>query len=408
MTCLQLGLLLMRNQTLISIFPLLLIVSCHAPVHSSPITAPGGKETAADVHSPASGDIHAIQTSTRAVNLQQLPDLQGILPDLSRHRVVFVGEQHPRYDHHLNQLAIIRALYALDSNLAIGVEFIQQPFQPYVDKYIAGELNTQQFLRKTEYYDRWRYDFRLYAPIFEFAREHGIPMRALNTPAELTRKIGREGLEALSKEEQAQLPAEIERSNVTYREYLQRVFEQHPQGGGDFETFYEAQLVWDETMAANAASYLDEHPDARMVVLAGNGHLAYGFGIPDRVTRRLDEVSTAIVLNDWERSITPGLADYLLLSEEKELPAAGFLGIILKPADDKLKIGGFSDDSAARAAGIKKEDKLLSLNGHPVANMANVKEVMWDKKPGEEVIVKVRRSALVGEDKELTFKVELR
>jgi hypothetical protein len=40
--------------------------------------------------------------------------------------------------------------------------------------------------------------------------------------------------------------------------------------------------------------------------------------------------------------------------------------------------------------------------------MSDVKEIMWDKKPGEEVIVKVRRSTLISKSKELEFKIELR
>jgi uncharacterized iron-regulated protein len=349
-----------------------------------------------------------VSTSTEAVNLRKLLNLEKLIPKLSRYQVVFVGEQHPRFDQHLNQLAIIRGLYTIHPDLVIGVEFFQQPFQQYLDQYIAGELSTLEFLDKTEYYDRWRYDFRLYAPILEFARDNNIPIRALNISTELIQKVGRDGLKGLSKEERTQIPADIDYSNVEYRERLKKVFEDHPQYFGNFETFYEAQLVWDETMANSAADYLRGHPDAHMVVLAGNGHLAYGSGIPERFNRRLGTASIAIVLNGWEGFIEPEIADYLLLSKEKELPSAGFLGIMLKQSDGNLEISDFSETSAAKDAGIKEKDKLLSLDDHLVSDMSDVKEIMWDKKPGEEVIVKVRRSTLISKSKELEFKIELR
>src|SRR5699024_4923128 len=155
-------------------------------------------------------------------------------------------------------------------------------------------------------------------------------------------------------------------------------------------------------------NYLKDHPGTHMVILAGNGHLAYGEGIPQRFNRRLNTVSTAIVLNNWDGHIEPDIADYLLLSKEKELPKPGFLGIIIDESDGKLKVSNFSETSAARAAGIKERDELISLDGHPSSNMSDVKEIMWDKKPGDEVTVKVRRGALIGKDKQLEFKVKLR
>ena len=39
---------------------------------------------------------------------------------------------------------------------------------------------------------------RLYRPIFRFAKEHAIPMVALNADRELTEKVGEVGLEGLN------------------------------------------------------------------------------------------------------------------------------------------------------------------------------------------------------------------
>lgn len=399
----------MKNQVTIPVFLLLLcIVSFSVLIRASTAATVVSEREHGEANKLETQQALEKDTSTKAVNLGQLLDLDAIIPELARHKVVFVGEQHPRFDHHLNQLAIIRGLHAIHPKLVIGVEFFQQPFQQYLDQFVAGQLNVEEFLKKTEYYERWRYDFRLYAPILEFARENSIPILALNVPTEFIQKVGREGLEGLSKEERAQLPSKIDHSNAAYRERLEEVFKNHPQYSGDFETFYEAQLVWDEAMAESAAHYLKDHPDAHMIVLAGNGHLAYGVGIPERLNRRLDTVSMAIVLNDWEGIIEPDIADYLLLSEKKELPKAGFLGVMLKQSGGKLEINAFSETSAAKVTGIEEKDELLSLNGHLVSGMADVKEIMWDKKPGEEVAVKVRRGAFMGKNEELEFKVKLK
>ena len=136
----------------------------------------------------APGVIRAIaqgQGSVEAVDLHTTLSLDRLAAQLATKRVVFVGETHDRYDHHLNQLEIIRRLRQLDPSLAIGVEYFQQPFQAQVDDYIAGRTTEREFLRATEYYQGWGYDYRLYAPIFRFAREQRIPVRALNVPTSL-------------------------------------------------------------------------------------------------------------------------------------------------------------------------------------------------------------------------------
>ena len=44
-------------------------------------------------------------------------------------------------------------------------------------------------LKQTEYFTRWRFDYRLYRPILRFARDQGLPLVALNVPRELTERV---------------------------------------------------------------------------------------------------------------------------------------------------------------------------------------------------------------------------
>ena len=114
------------------------------------------------------------------IDLSSLMTMESLVQKVSDNRVIFVGESHDRYEHHLNQLAVIENQHARYPVLAIGLEFFQQPFQPVLDDYIAGKIDEAEFIRRTEYFERWRFDYRLYRPIFSYAREHGIPLIALN------------------------------------------------------------------------------------------------------------------------------------------------------------------------------------------------------------------------------------
>ena len=324
-----------------------------------------------------------------AVDLDAPLSIDRVVDQLASKRVVFVGETHDRYDHHLNQLEIIRRLHELDRDLAIGVEYFPQHFQPQLDDYLAGRTTEDQFLHAVDYYRTWGYDYRLYAPIFRFAREQQIPIRALNVPADLPSAVAKVGLAGLSEQQRASLPPDIQPADESYRARLREAFEGHPSAKpGAFDRFVEAQLVWDEGMAAAAAAYLNANANRRMVILAGSGHVAFGSGIPSRL-ERLTHASYAIVLSSGE-AIEPRIADYILLSTRQELTAAGILGASLKDEHGECRIGSLSPDGAAEKAGMKPGDVLVEVNGQVVKTTADVRLALWDKKPGDRVRVSVR------------------
>ncbi len=341
------------------------------------------------------------------LELGAISDLERLVEALRDTRVVLVGERHDRYEHHLNQLAIIRGLYEQDPKLAIGLEFFQQPFQEYLDQFVAGEIDEREFLRRTEYFQRWRFDYRLYRPILEFARAQGLPVVALNVPGEVTAKVAREGLESLDEEQQQWVPVEIERGNTAYEDRLRRVFEQHPSvDEGGFERFLDAQLLWDEGMAERAARYLQDHPEQRMVILAGAGHLEYGDGIPDRLQRRLGDPQ-AVVINGLRDDLDPDLADYLLLPEPRELPPAGVLGVRLASGADGPQVQGFIPNSPAREAGVRKLDRILRIDDEEIGAYSDIRLALLGRAPGERVQVAVERQRLFFGAKELSFEIEL-
>lgn len=347
---------------------------------------------------------------TPVLDLNAFSTVEQLIPRLAGKRVVFVGEQHNRLGHHLIQLEILRRLHEQHPQLklAIGMETFQQPFQQYLDEYVAGSITEQEMLRATEYYDRWRMDYRLYAPILRYAQDHGLPVIALNLPSELTRKVGRTGLAGLTPQERDRLPAEIDRSDAAYEQRVREVFELHPNDNDQpFEHFLEVQLLWDEGMAERAAGFLQAHPEHLMVVLAGAGHLAYGSAIPERLTRRL-AADTTTILNNWPGVIEPGLADFLLLPAEHSLPPAGKIGMVLDVQDDGIKVAACFEDSPCSAANIKAGDRLAAIDAAPVNTAADVPLALWDKQPGDSVTVRIERKRWPFPARTLTHEVTLK
>jgi len=322
-------------------------------------------------------------------------DLARLVERLAAHRVVFVGEIHDRYDHHLNQLEIICGLRR-HGPLAVGLEFLPATAQRALDAYLHGHGDLGRLLRESGWFRRWGFDARLYAPILRFAREHRIALVALNVPGELVRKVARAGMASLDRAARAQLPASIAEGPPAYRARLRRAFEQHP--GHEqrrFEHFVEAQALWDEGMAQRAAEFLLEHPSRRLVVLAGEGHVAHGGAIPDRLARRGDWPQ-ALVLQSHQHAPRPQATGFRLLGARLELPPAGRLGVRVQEGEARgVRIAGFAARSAARDAGLAEGDRLLALDERRLGHWEDLRLALWRKAPGDMVTLCVQRAGAV-------------
>jgi uncharacterized iron-regulated protein len=358
----------------------------------SACTANGGSWSGAGSGADAEQADAAAAEPPWGVSFIPSPGIDAIMPVLARHRVIYIGETHSRYDHHLAQLRIIEALYRDNPDMAIALESFQQPFQPVLDDYIAGRIDENTMLRRSEYYQRWGFDYRLYRPILRFAREHKIPLIALNVSKELTARISKVGLAGLTPDERAQLPEQLDTSDEAYKQRLQTVFEEH-QGktGRAFERFYEVQLAWDEGMAAQAADYLRAHPKQRLVVLAGGGHLNAAAAIPARLERRLPVDGAVVVLGSPYQNPSDPLADYYLATRPQDLPRSGLLGVMLASDASTITITGFAHHSDARDKGLKKGDRIVAIDATDLRDYTDLKLLLMEKSPGDTVRVTVER-----------------
>jgi len=347
------------------------------------------------------------EATTRALDLRQSASLDSILPELSSSRVVFVGERHDSYGHHLAQLDIIKRLYALNPQISIGMEMFQQPYQAFLDDYLAGKLDEKAMLQGTQWYERWRHDYRLYQPVLQFARQQGIPLIALNMQRELTDKVAKSGLNGLSEQDKGRLPRNIDKSDLSYEYRLRQIFHQHPhREGREFNHFLEVQLLWDESMAQQVSDYLKANPDQQMVVLAGSGHLMYGSGIPNRVKRELG-AKQVIVLPYDDLPVKPGITDFLIYPATATLPPRGLMGVMMEAFDGGVKLDQVLPDGAAAAAGIKRGDVLQQIDHQQIASPADVRLHMLGKQPGDKVLLGILRKRWLTGEKALEFEVEL-
>lgn len=250
----------------------------------------------ADVESdtPLKSGIWEVKTGQRL-------DFDGFVDRLEGAPYVIVGESHGTKWHHRVQTDIYAELSARrPGDVALGMEMVERRFQEPLDAYIEGRIDEEQMLSKVRWESRWGVDYKLYAPMWRTARDDGQPVVGLNARRELVRAVGEVGLEGLDEKQRAELP-DMEVKDEEYREHLRRIFAAH--GNREevdeegLDRFFEAQLVWDETMAQTAFEFLEGEGAEQIVILTGRGHMERGFGIPSGLQWRGvadDEMATVV------------------------------------------------------------------------------------------------------------------
>jgi uncharacterized iron-regulated protein len=263
-----------------------------------------------------------MDTATTALEMQsperiisgsngQTVSFDSMLADLLGVAVVYVGEKHTSAAHHAGQLRVIRALHLQSPQLAVAMEMFDRSYQAALNLWSAGQLDEESFLRSTHWYANWRFDFALYREILDYVREHRIQLVALNLPFNIPPKIRVGGTEHLSDYEKGFLPSEIDNTVPAHREYADKVFRMHEfKSNVRFEDFYLAQCVWEDVMAESVAAIKGAD---RVVVLAGNGHIQYKYGIPERAFKRNNAPYRTIYQASAGEEVDPSIADYIFM-----------------------------------------------------------------------------------------------
>ncbi len=269
---------------------------------------------------------------TRFAGTRCINSVAQLIPEISKSRVIYLGETHDSAEDHKKQLEIIQELYnrhkrsatrirdkqsatrvrdRTNKKIAIAMEMFQRPSQNAINNFLAGKITEAELVKQTEYEQRWGFPWELYAPIFRFASSNNIPILAINTPSEITRKVSRQGLESLTSEERKLIPpfSEIHTSPDEYRKLVLAAFEAHQNAGHgtskNLESFFLAQVLWDETMAESITNFVQANPNTQVIVLAGQGHIVYDYGIPNRVKRRLQGKSNSQIFTHRSVLLSP-------------------------------------------------------------------------------------------------------
>ncbi|MGC8907865.1 MAG: ChaN family lipoprotein [Desulfomonilaceae bacterium] len=238
----------------------------------------------------------------------------AMLDDLETVSIVYLGELHTIQRHHNFQLAVIRGLFQRRPSLYLGMEMFNAGQQEVLDRWLAGHDSLAR-LGEQLGSEKWT-NLSDYESLLLFARRNGIQVVGLNVSNDLVRKVVRGQQGDLSKKELKDLPEEaLLTPNPLYDKLLRLKLRVHKAfQGKSLDGVIRGQLLRDSVMAQTIVRTLESLKGKNPVfaVVAGSGHLGYGFGIPERVRAKM-QVSDRIIL--------PTESGHLILSDEERRQA---------------------------------------------------------------------------------------
>jgi uncharacterized iron-regulated protein len=255
---------------------------------------------------------------------------------LAEARIIYIGEEHRNRWHIEAALRVLRALTAHGLQPVLALEMFDWESQRALDRYLSDRPPSRdQFLQEAHWEDSWGGPFEEYEPLVNYAREHRLPLLALNPPRVLVRLVAKQGLwQAKQDERMAQwgMREETLVDDTAYRSVvLDQIRRCHAELTDEaYRRMYDASLFRDEGMAKTIADYLRQNRASvragPVVVYTGGGHIQYRLPVPNRVARRLGPDAAArqptiyLVAYEPNRSdairelLQNGIADYVWLT----------------------------------------------------------------------------------------------
>lgn len=350
--------------------------------------------------------------------------LEVMAQGLASARVVLIGEEHTHLGQKRLHAELLDALAEIQPDLVLGMEFFRRSDDEALASWGKGEINDQDLLRETGWYDRGTYRWGYYSEIMNVAKKRSIPVAGLNIPRDIPRTVNRKGLSALDDEQKSQVGDVVVDNSPQHQFLIGRYFgdtvAMMPQRW--FDNMYAAQCLWDTVMARSILEVLPEN--GTVVVVVGAGHVAFDLGIERRINEELAargepgiEVATFCPIQapipdadegdssghpmggDREGDDSPqavfvrSLADYVGVFEATGgVDAWPTLGVKLKEGDaGEPTVSIAWPDGRAEAAGFETGDILADLNGVKLKNLSDLRMMLAGLEWGDRADLRVSR-----------------
>ncbi|MDQ7031843.1 MAG: ChaN family lipoprotein [Desulfonauticus sp.] len=283
-------------------------------------------------------------------------------PQLLTADYILVGERHLNPCDHKFEELVLKQLLHLGLKPVVGLEMVPEPYQGVLNRFSQHKITLAQLPKQLQWNKNWGYPFKFYQPIFRLARQHQLPLVALNIPSKIVKKWAAQ--KALTPSEQKLLPSRIILPPQQQKNFLQSLFKRHlfflSNISIKLNTFLRAQSLWESKMAERAVWAYHHFTQKPVLIFIGAGHIEDDFGLITRLKTFQPEAKIFSFIPGPKEAIQANICSYKC--PDISMPPRFHLGLKLIPVKNGLKIDKILPESKAAKAGLKPGDLILKIN----------------------------------------------
>lgn len=229
-------------------------------------------------------------------------------------RYVLVGETHTNADHHQIQAHVITALVSLERRPHIVFEMVPRRLSSKFDT-LGAQSAPKEWDLALQWTSRGWPAIEMYQPIFDVALQNDLPMLAGNIDRALSRDIARQGMSALSEDQQRSFLLKRSLSKGSQTELLSDLASSHC-GLMPKEALPRMADVQRSRDGSMAAAMLRVPQEAQTILIAGSGHVRKDRGVPFYLMAADPKsISVSVGLVEVEDNLK-NYSDYLLVNQQ--------------------------------------------------------------------------------------------
>ncbi len=260
---------------------------------------------------------------TYSTSAQKAVALDAIVNSMDKADVLFFGEQHSDSTDHYLELALFKKLAEkYPGKVALSMEMFETDCQNVLDEYLGGFIREKNFITEAR---AWK-NYKDYRPLIEYAKANHIPVIAANAPARyvnMTSRLGLNSLQQLNQTSKSYLaPLPIDTATGVYYEKFVNVMGGHGAMGG--MQIFQAQNLWDATMAWSIARFAKAHRDYKILQINGGFHSEAKLGTAAQLKKYDSKIHILNIATyddesfdnpDWTKLGSNG--DYIIVTDPK-------------------------------------------------------------------------------------------
>ncbi|MDR3696017.1 ChaN family lipoprotein [Mucilaginibacter sp.] len=254
---------------------------------------------------------------------QKTVSLDDITDEMLNADVLFFGEQHNDSTGHFLEYNVFKKLsQRYPDKIALSMEMFETDCQNVLNEYLDGLIREKNFITEAR---AW-HNYKDYRPLIEWAKTNKIPVVAANAPnryVNMTNRMGLQSLEHLNAIGKSYLPPlPVDTATGPYYDNFLQIMGGHAALGG--MQMYQAQNLWDATMAWSIARFIKSHKGYKILQLNGSFHSEEKLGTAAQLKQYAPKVRILNIATfndenfdnpDWKKLSKNG--DFIIVTDPK-------------------------------------------------------------------------------------------